>query len=169
MYTSEITRLLRNFQQFEGAFPRNRVPVNLQHFQFVIANHNDDTDTSNGHWVAFGRNSYQESTLSQEVYTEHGNRPIVEYFDPLGSKTKDILNFSYALPKNAYVLYNESPVQSDDMISCGEFVVTFVIERLENPDLSYYDLLNSIFSQDKKQNEQICLATVKNLENDFQS
>ena len=49
---------------------------------------------------------------------------------------------------------NSTQVQASTSTTCGKFCLMFIIERLHNPDMSYDELLNEIFSDDCNENEK---------------
>ena len=54
MLTSDIHQLMSHFHNgYQGTFPFDRIPKNLGHFEFVIANLSP-ADQFHGHWFALG-------------------------------------------------------------------------------------------------------------------
>ena len=50
--------------------------------------------------------------------------------------------------------WNKTIFQSGHSISCGQYVLYFLFERLFNQDMSYKDLLDEIFVENIEKNEQ---------------
>jgi hypothetical protein len=52
-------------------------------------------------------------------------------------------------------MFNESKLQSSISSLCGQFCIYFLSCRILNPDLTYADLCNVIFSDTLKKNDEI--------------
>ena len=52
------------------------------------------------------------------------------------------------------LVFNVTQVQPNDSISCGEFAVYFLFERLHNLDFSFHELVNELFVEDLTKNEE---------------
>lgn len=132
---------------FKGIFYIDKIPIYLRNHCFIICN----TDTNEGpgkHWILFIK-----------------RKNIVECFDSLGidNEKKALLEkyckFKYATE----IIYNETQYQPIDSISCGKFVLYFLMERYYNPDLDFEELLSECFSSDLKQNEIDVMEFFENL------
>lgn len=59
------------------------------------------------------------------------------------------------------VVYNSSGLMSADKNLCGHFCLFFILEHIWNQDLSFYELLNEIFTNDLEENERRVLVFLK--------
>ena len=91
-----------------------------------------------------------------------------ELFDPLGVRTSLISSLTEkgVFSEDSIVFFNESAVQHKDSNLCGQFCVTFLTERLENPDISFSDLINQIFSSNLQNNDTVVKEYIKELNHD---
>ena len=112
------------------------IPVN----HFLICN----TDVSTGpgtHWFVLFR--YNQSEL--------------ECFDSLGfddTKKQSLIN-ACTFKNISEIKINSTSVQLSTSDTCGKFCVMFIVERLHNPDMTFDELMNEIFSDDCEANEKI--------------
>ena len=111
------------------------VPIN----HFVICN----TDLSSGpgkHWFVLFRYNQRE----------------LECFDSLGvGAERQAFLRSVKFKSIRELNYNESPVQSVESSSCGQFCLFFIFERLHNLDFEFSDLINEIFTDNLEKNEHV--------------
>jgi hypothetical protein len=103
---------------YGGIYAANRLPAKkFKKPQFFIAN--TDADTKPGqHWVAF-------------YFPRKGP---AEFFDSCGNAPSRLhRNFSKFLKRHSkrYV-YNKHKLQSDDSVTCGPFVLYYVMHRAHN-------------------------------------
>ena len=123
---------------FLGTFSIDTVPKVIPLNHFLICN----TDTSSGsglHWFALFRFSKQD----------------LECFDSLGisQEKKDLLT-SLNFKGVSNLVFNVTQVQPNESISCGQFAVYFLFERLHNLDFSFHELLNELFVDNLIKNEE---------------
>lgn len=110
-----------------------------------------------------GRNNYQNESLDPD--NTEKEEDCFELFDPLGSSETDALKYAEACHfKNGRLLFNKSKVQTENMYSCGAFCVNFVVNRLENPDMCFTDLLEEVFSGSPIKDEIQSIHFLENLE-----
>ena len=142
MLSSDFIEKLRKFpfvkNCFSGVYAIDTIPVSLKKDHFFICN----TDVSYGsgkHWFC--------------VYKEKNCR--LECFDSLGvdEQKRNILKTCLKQRGIKEIKFNVTRVQSLETTSCGQFVLYFIIERYHNKDLSFNELLNSIFVQSINENE----------------
>lgn len=76
----------------------------------------------------------------------------IEVFDSLGSNENYIKDKIPPYAKN--VVTNVSAVQPINSTMCGEFCCFFIIHRMLNLDLSFFECCNAIFKNDNKINEK---------------
>lgn len=127
---------------FDGTFASDTLPKSIKKDHFIICN----TDTSNGpgkHWYCIIK-----STPSS-----------LECFDSLGvdETKKEFLKANFKQKNVEEIKFNVTSLQPDDSISCGQFVLYFIIQRSHNKDLSFSNLLNDIFTISKETNEELVL------------
>ena len=125
-------------KNFLGTFSIDTVPKTIPVNHFLICN----TDTSSGsglHWFALFRFSKQD----------------LECFDSLGisQEKKDLLT-SLNFKGVSNLVFNVTQVQPNESISCGQFAVYFLFERLHNLDFSFHELLNELFVDNLIKNEE---------------
>ena len=123
---------------FLGTFSIDTVPKTIPINHFLICN----TDTRAGpgiHWFAIFRFSKQE----------------LECFDSLGiSEEKRELLTSLNFKGVSNLVVNVTQVQPNESISCGEFALYFLYERLHNLDFSFHELVNELFVDNLTANEE---------------
>ncbi len=126
-------------KHFIGIFSIDTVPKSIKYRQFCICN--TDLHTESGqHWFCFLRNSTYE----------------IECFDSLGInlEKKEKLTKYCTFKRIKQLKYNETSFQSKDSNTCGLFTIYFLIERMHNLDMTFDELLDDIFEEDKVKNEQ---------------
>lgn len=144
MQSSQLIEIIESFpsikKSFNGVFSLNTIPKRLKSKSFLISNTQNDTEPGQ-HWFCIIK-------IKPNKY---------EYFDSLGVNEKklELLIHSNIFSKNSQVLFNETQFQNSTSISCGLFVLYFIINRLHNLDLSFSDLLNEIFVTDCEKNETL--------------
>ena len=128
------------FKLFDGVFSFDKIPKKLKLHHFVICN----TDVSSGegkHWFC--------------LYKSKKN--TIECFDSLGveseTKKNNLLNICQFYSANELKI-NSTQVQASTSTTCGKFCLMFIIERLHNPDLTFDELLDFIFTDDCNENEK---------------
>lgn len=142
MQTEELIHFLSKFnsikQNFQGVYSITTIPIlKLNHFIIV----NTDPHYNPGkHWFCLVR-----------------RKKYFELFDSLGvteeklEYLKEFINFR----KRITFKYNETPLQSNNSISCGQFVLYFIVQRFHNLDLSFQDILDEIFEASIDINETL--------------
>lgn len=149
MLANELKEIIDSFPSlrtsFLGVCSINTVPKLKKH-NFVIVNTQDNTQLGE-HWFCIIKKDLRK----------------YEVFDSLGvSSDKLELYKQYNLfPNNSAITFNETNFQSPNSVTCGQFVLYFLINRVHNLDLSYFDLLNEIFSLDCLSNETNVLSFLK--------
>ena len=130
---------LPNFKKFFlGVYSIDTCPRKIPLNHFLICN----TDVSSGsgvHWFALFRFSRQE----------------VECFDSLGVneyKLEVLKSLQFNGVSN--LIFNKTQVQASESASCGQFCLYFLFERLHNLDFSFNELMNEIFVNDLRKNEE---------------
>jgi hypothetical protein len=142
MQASEFEQYFEKYpflkKHFLGIFAIDTLPKLIKYRQFCICNTDKSTE-SGQHWFCFVKNSNYE----------------LECFDSLGltdKKKENLLKYcSFRYVKE--LKYNETSFQSEDSTTCGLFTVYFLIERMHNLDLTFNELLEEIFDEDKLKNE----------------
>lgn len=143
MNSSEFYPILEKFENlkslFIGTYTADKLPKRIKTYQFAILN----TDSSEGgglHWYCL----YKYSSSSLEI------------FDSLGINTekKEFISHNFKFPNIKEVEYNTTQFQKNDSISCGKFVLYFIINRIYNLDHSLKDILEEIFVKDLEENER---------------
>jgi len=144
MLSVEFSEKLEKFPNlkkfYDGTFSSDTIPKSLKKDHFIICN----TDVSTGpgqHWYC---------VLKSEKNT-------LECFDSLGIDhiKKNFLKLNFQLKGITEIEFNVTAVQPDDSISCGHFVLFFLIQRSHNKDLDFTDFLNEIFTTSKNDNEKL--------------
>ena len=142
MISSEFAEKLHHFpyvhKNFAGVFSIDTIPSTLKTHQFIICN-TDVSSAPGKHWFC--------------VLKEKPS--ILECFDSLGiDETKrKIIKEAIKIRGIKEIKINVTPLQSDVSISCGLFVLYFIIQRFHNRDLGFCDFLNSSFVESVTENE----------------
>lgn len=80
-----------------------------------------------------------------------------EVFDSLGCKLSFIQEKLPCFAPTVY--YNSTQYQSEDSVLCGKFSVTFLLFRLLNTDMTFHEVVDSLFSPvDYSKNDEIVEA-----------
>ena len=136
---NEFFESLANLKKFFlGVYSINTCPRKIPFNHFLICN----TDISSGsglHWFALFRFSREE----------------IECFDSLGvdEHKLEVLK-SLKLNGISNLIFNKTQVQANESTSCGQFCLYFLYERLHNLDFSFHELMNEIFVNDLRKNEE---------------
>ena len=144
MESSEFAFYFSNFptvlKLFDGVYSIDKIPTQIRPHHFLICN----TDISAGsgkHWFCLYRS----------------NTNFIECFDSLGIneelKKSTLLNVC-KFKNVTEIKINSTPIQLSTTDTCGKFCIMFIIERLFNPDLSFDNLLNDLFTDDCSKNEE---------------
>ena len=143
MLSSEFGESFKKFpyinQHFVGVFSINTLPKNLKTGDFLVCN-TDSSFGSGKHWFCIVKQAAK----------------VLECFDSLGidDDKKAILKNQLGFKSVKEIKFNVTRVQSLETSSCGHFVLYFVVERFHNKDLSFSELLNSIFVHNVDLNEK---------------
>jgi len=141
MLSSEFKEYFEKFpcinDRFLGVFAINNFPRKIANRHFFICNLSK-SDQMGTHWIAL---------LKSEPQT-------IEIFDPLATKI-DLLKPYINFRGSPTIYYNDGAFQLNTSTTCGMFCIMFIIERFQNFDLKYKQLLAEIFSIDPKINEKI--------------
>ena len=135
----QFFELLPNLKKFFiGIYSIDTCPKKIPLNHFLICN----TDISSGsglHWFTLFRFSRED----------------LECFDSLGVN-EEKLELLKSLKFNGVsnLIFNVTQIQGNESTSCGQFCLYFLVERLSNLDFSFHELLNEIFFNDVKKNEE---------------
>lgn len=110
-YFEKVPAILKHFL---GVYSIDTIPKRIKLLNFFVCNLSKKTERGS-HWIAFIKTRPKE----------------IEIFDSLGSNW-DLIYANLNFSENLKILYNETAFQGIDSISCGKFVITFLIERLSN-------------------------------------
>lgn len=144
MLSVEFSEKLEKFPSlkrfYDGTCSSDTIPKSLKKDHFIICN----TDLSTGpgqHWYCV-------------LKTENNT---LECFDSLGIDhvKKEFLRNNFNFHNIDEIEYNVTSLQPDDSISCGHYVLFFLIQRSHNKDLDFTDFLNEIFTVSKTDNEKV--------------
>lgn len=143
MLSSEIIDFFAKYSHlnkwFLGCFSLDTIPSNIPVNYYLICNQ-DKSFQPGSHWWAL----YRSSATS------------IEFFDSLGvdeSKATHLCSL-IKIKKLKEIEFNETVLQAKDSVSCGEFCLFFLFNRLHNLDYSFDETLNDIFYTDTSLNEQ---------------
>ena len=162
MFSNEIEAILKNFSRFIGVFSLDRIPKLSNHQSAVI---NLAPSTAQwGHWCGLSKNPIQSNKYSED--TLYHSLHVYEYFDSLGGSEEKVKHLcsNLSLEPDAVVLYNETRLQADNMITCAAYAMTYIIHRLENHDLCFSDLLDEIFSGNPIKDEEMVVSFVEKIQ-----
>lgn len=82
----------------------------------------------------------------------------------MGSTETEALKYAKACHfEKGQLFFNTTVLQTHDMTSCGAFCITFIVNRLENPDLSLGDLCDQVFSGNPIADEKMSIQFVEDL------
>ena len=147
MESSEFSTYLTKFPSilklFKGVYSFDKIPSRIKINHFLICN-TDKSSGSGKHWFCFYR----------------VNRNLIECFDSLGINDEKKSNLIHAcnFSHEVNLTFNNTQIQSSLTDTCGKFCLMFIVERLHNPDLSFDELLNTIFSEEVLENEKVLEA-----------
>lgn len=144
MQASELVNVIENFnsikKNFVGIYSFDTIPKRFRSNGFLISNTQNSSEPGE-HWFCLIKKSPKK----------------FEYFDSLGvdeAKLKKIQTLK-VFNRHSTVVFNETPFQKQTSISCGLFVLYFIIHRMHNLDMSFSELLEEIFVIDCNKNELI--------------
>lgn len=141
-YFEKVPHLMPHFL---GVFPIDKMPKSMKSKTFFVCNL-DPSWKGGSHWIAFFKTNNKEC----------------EIFDSLGTNV-DVLKPHLNFKNKMDFVYNETSFQTPSSTLCGKFVIMFCVERLLNPDLEMYDLLEEIFDSDLNKNDSIVTNFCENL------
>jgi len=131
--------------QFLGTFAIDNFPQRISNRHFFICNLSKSHEIGT-HWIAI---------LKSEP-------KIIEIFDPLATKI-DLLKPYINFRGTPIIYYNDGAFQLNSSTTCGFFCIMFVIERFQNLDMKYKELLAEIFSINPKINEKVVSDFINSL------
>ena len=133
-YFEKVPAILKYFM---GVYSIDNIPRSMKILNFFVCNLSKQSERGT-HWIGFIKSRKNE----------------IEIFDSLGNNF-NLINDNLNFRQNVKILYNETPFQGPQSISCGKFVIMYLIERLSNIQMSYKHLLTDIFKSDFESNEII--------------
>lgn len=125
MNTSQIAAVLKTLPftkaKFQGVYPSDRLPVNIEHYPAALVANVDSHDQPGSHWCAFYIDENQEG----------------EFFDSYGQKPEQYsLSFKNFLDGNCKRwTYNLQVLQSLGSNVCGHYCLYYLINRCQNINL----------------------------------
>lgn len=148
MFAHELLRALEslNFKNnFCGIYSSDNIPKTLKNRHFIILN----TDVKSGpgkHW-----------------YTVVRIGDCVECFDSLGidEPKKYFLRSNFNFDGIRFISCNITPLQPITSTLCGQYVLFFLFERYHNFDIDFNELINTVFTSDTFQNDEIVKSFIK--------
>ena len=149
MFSNEFEKKLSHFpnlnKHFGGVYSSDTNPLRIRQKSFIICN----TDVQKGsgkHWYCIVK--LENSTL--------------ECFDSLGidSQKKEFLKSHFHQKNIKKIKFNVTQVQSSLSNTCGMFVLYFIIHRFHNQDLTFTELVNTIFEKNIEKNEILVTSFV---------
>ena len=129
MFRKEIESLMQDFDFFRGVYSIDTLPK-LNELDCIIVNLANST-TKIGHWVYLGKQGVQISKTSENL--THYSQNVYELFNSLGQSEEEVKQFcsqNKHWERDAVILYNDTKIQADNMLSCSEFTLYVVINRL---------------------------------------
>jgi hypothetical protein len=149
MLGSEISQFIKAHDDirafFLGVFAIDSIPKSIKKDHICIVNTSKATEPGT-HWICVASFDNQ-----------------LQVFDSLGTSS-DYIKQTLHFKKFKTFKYNDTPLQSKESVLCGQFCCYYVFCRLLNKDLSFVDLLNSIFTSDVERNEQIIKRFYEHME-----
>ena len=133
------------FPSFKGIFAIDTIPRQLKPHTFIIVN-KDKISSSGSHWFAC-------------CYFNHQ----LQIFDSLGVD-QEFINKNFNVWKHHDFYFNRTPLQPETSDSCGQFVIYFCLCRVLNPDITFENLLSTIFTSELNKNEEIVQNYIQNKE-----
>lgn len=152
MLSSELNEIFSNHLNlknlYDGTFSFDKVPKQLAVNHFIIINFSDSNQIGS-HWFT--------------VYRE--SRSCLQCFDSLGLTDDKVAKVTHLFAhfNLKEIIYNKSQLQKSDTISCGQYVLYFIFQRLMNLDLKFSHLLNEIFTLDLEKNEKKVSSFYENI------
>jgi hypothetical protein len=142
MLSSEIVAFISQYPHlqkwFLGIFNSDTLPRKIPPNFFLIVN--KDLSTERGsHWYCLFRVSKAELECFDSLGVDENRLTLLKSVNFLGVRHID---------------FNKNQVQSDQSVSCGEFCLYFIFERLHNLDFGFSELLNDILVHDTEENEK---------------
>ncbi len=140
MYASEIRTLMSKFpftrQSFLGVYARDQVSsIDFTPLTFAVVNL-DPHYMRGSHWTAIV--CYETRCL--------------EFFDSLGSDQSMLFELSAI---SDHLVWNSAALQRRDSTTCAAFVCFFLVQRCENWDLDFYEILKEFFYASPDLNETL--------------
>lgn len=125
------------YHSFKGFYTFNTFsPILLKEGEFIIFHTSSLEEAKIGHWTLLLQNNY-----------------TYEYFDSAGETFKNLPHFVSTLLQIHPVVTNTFPIQSPQSVSCGYFCLYYIVFRLLNSFMSYFEFLSSYFSSSVEKNE----------------
>lgn len=154
MLTNEFYEIFTKFphlnKYFSGVFSADTIPRTLKNDHFIICN----TDVSSGE--------------GQHWYIVYRSNHVIECFDSLGCNNDKVQFFKqhFKFPSIGRIDFNLTPTQPSESQTCGQYCLYYAFQRLYNKDLSYFDLMNEIFSTNVNENNVNVINFVEELRKD---
>jgi hypothetical protein len=121
---------------FDGIFACPNLPKKLKDRHCFIFNNDDNVGR---HWIAVANVDN-----------------VLEIMDSLGSN-RDFIKKNIKIRGLKKFVCNDTQLQPDNSSHCALFCIFYLANRLLNPDVGFNDLLNIIFTENKEENEKICI------------
>lgn len=144
MQASELDNIVKKFpsisKNFVGVFSINTIPKFIKKNHFFICNTEPNTEPGQ-HWFTILKTEAKK----------------FEYFDSLGVTSEKVETFKSIklFRPHSLIKYNETPFQMSTSLSCGLFVLYFIVQRMHNLDLGFSTFLDEIFETDCEKNENL--------------
>lgn len=140
-FYSYLSQYPKALKLLAGICSIDTIPSKIKINHFIIVN-SDLSQNSGIHWFCLYRASKCQ----------------IECFDSLGvcsQSKKQTLISACNVSQIESIKVNTTPIQMNSTNTCGKFCLMFILERLHNPDLSFDELLDTIFTNNPSDNEKI--------------
>lgn len=145
MLSTEFEAYFKTLSKFYlGCFSADNYPKQLENNQFFVTN-KDNSYQKGSHWLLV-------MLINDEI----------QFFDSCGTSEDFVQTFLKFRDK--YVCsFNETAVQPNDSVTCGEFCIYFAYRRILNKDQTFKNCINQAFSQNLSKNNEKVTKFCKNL------
>lgn len=144
MQASDLLNIIAKFpsisDNFVGIFSINNVPKRVANNHFLIVN-TEESSKPGKHWFCFIKRETKKYELFDSLGIDQTKLNVIEEFK--------------IFPPKSIVKFNENEVQDSQSITCGLFVLYFLVNRMHNLDMSFSDLINEIFDLKPDVNETL--------------